>query len=182
MNRTAISRMARCGRAAALAALLGLAVMPAPAADQARAEMLDRDGNSLGVIELEQTENGVLLTGSLENLPAGAHAFHIHQTGKCDAAGGFESAGGHLSGGREHGFRVGAGPHPGDMSNVHGGGMLDVETFNPLVSLADTPGDRAALLDNDGSALVIHDGADDYRSQPSGDAGSRIACGVIEAD
>ena len=92
---------------------------------------------------------------------------------------GFKSAGGHYAGGMKHGFLVEGGPHPGDMPNVTVGsdGVLKVSVLNTMVSVK---GGENPLLDDDGSALMIHSGADDYESQPAGDAGNRIACAVIE--
>lgn len=143
------------------------------------AQMQDREGNSVGEVTLKQTPNGVLLTAKLKNLPAGTHAFHVHETGRCEPP--FESAGGHYNpDGSEHGYLVEGGPHAGDMPNIQvpSQGEFTVEIFNPRISLAqDAPN---TVLDEDGSAIIVHEGADDYESQPSGDAGGRIACGVIE--
>ncbi|MFC7399315.1 superoxide dismutase family protein [Chelatococcus sp. GCM10030263] len=142
------------------------------------------EGESIGTATLTETPSGVLVSLDLKGLPPGEHAFHIHETGRCDAASGFESAGGHFGpGDRRHGFKDEHGPHAGDMPNqfVAADGVLRAEVFNPNVTLAS--GDaahRAALFDSNGAALVIHDGVDDYASQPSGEAGSRIACAVIE--
>jgi Cu-Zn family superoxide dismutase len=127
-----------------------------------------------------QTPHGVLIDADLSSLPPGEHAFHIHQTGRCDAADGFKSAGSHYSPSkREHGFKVEGGPHAGDMPNqfVGADGNLRIHVFNSAVSLTQGEG---SLVDGGGTALVVHAKADDYRSQPAGDAGDRIACAVIE--
>jgi superoxide dismutase, Cu-Zn family len=102
----------------------------------------------------------------------------VHQTGRCDAPS-FESAGGHYAPmKRQHGFLASGGPHAGDMTNVQVvGSAVSVQEFNPFVTLS---GGEAPLLDQDGSALVIHAKADDYSTQPSGDAGARIACAVVQ--
>jgi superoxide dismutase, Cu-Zn family len=108
-------------------------------------------------------------------LPAGDHAFHIHAVGKCVAPD-FKSAGGHYNPEEDqHGIMNEAGPHAGDMPNIHvpESGQLHIEVLNQMVSLD-------GLFDEDGSAIVIHEGPDDYTSDPAGDAGSRISCGVIE--
>ena len=139
-------------------------------------EMTDASGNSVESVSLFATPNGVLLAPSLTGLPSGPHGFHIHETGECDAAGGFESAGGlYAPEGNSHGYEVEGGPHAGDMPNqyVAADGKLQAEVFNPRVSLGGGDADIA------GRALIVHEGADDYESQPSGEAGSRIACGVI---
>jgi Cu-Zn family superoxide dismutase len=145
----------------------------------ATANLQNQEGQDVGTVELRQTPNGVHLIANLTNLPAGEHGFHIHETGQCE--GDFTSAGGHYNpDGSEHGYNVEGGPHAGDMPNIHvpEGGALTVEYVNERVSLEE--GAEGALSDEDGSAIVIHANADDYESQPSGDAGDRIACGVIE--
>lgn len=151
-------------------------------AQSASARMLDTSGKEIGKATLTQTPAGVLLRVKARGIPAGEHAFHIHETGRCDHADGFASAGGHFAMGHQHGFHVEGGPHPGDMPNVmvREDGVFAVEVINTMVSLK-RDGD-GYVLDDDGSALVIHAAADDYRSQPSGDAGDRIACGVIKGD
>ena len=154
---------------------------PSAAADQqsATASLKNREGEDVGTVELHQTPNGVHLIANLTGLEAGEHGFHIHETGQCE--GDFTSAGGHYNpDGSEHGFMVEGGPHAGDFPNIHvpEGGELTIEHVNDRVSLEE--GAEGALRDDDGSAIIIHANADDYESQPSGDAGDRIACGVIE--
>lgn len=150
-------------------------------AQSASATLMDTSGKELGKAQLTQTPAGVLVSVKASGIPAGEHAFHIHQTGRCDGSDGFKSAGGHFALDHQHGYHVEGGPHPGDMPNVsvQDDGMFAVEVMNPMVSLES--GAKGYLLDEDGAALVIHAAADDYRSQPSGDAGDRIACGVIKA-
>ena len=100
----------------------------------------------------------------------------MHETGLCTPN--FEAAGAHFNpGNRQHGFRNGQGPHAGDMPNIHvsPSGALTVELLLAGVTLS---GERA-LLDGDGAALVVHANADDYATEPSGNSGERIACGVI---
>jgi Cu-Zn family superoxide dismutase len=160
--------------------LAALAMMTASAAaqDAVTVEMAGLDGEAVGTLELTQTPNGVLVRGQLAGLPPGMRAFHFHETGACEPP--FESAGDHFDpDGAEHGYHAGGGPHAGDMPNIHVGddGSVTIEIFNPRVTLA--AGQPHSLVDGDGTALVIHDGADDYESQPAGDAGDRIACGAI---
>jgi Cu-Zn family superoxide dismutase len=110
-------------------------------------------------------------------IPAGAHGFHIHDVGKCEPP--FKSAGDHFAPQQHgHGFLSEKGGHAGDLPNIHvpKSGELMVEFFVPNVRLRSG---KNALLDKDGSALVIHAQKDDYRSDPSGHAGDRLACGAI---
>jgi Cu-Zn family superoxide dismutase len=149
---------------------------PTPAT--ATAELKDAKGQAVGKAELTQAANGVLVRLTLSKAPAGARAFHVHETGTCEAPS-FESAGGHLNPAKaQHGFHNAKGPHRGDLPNLHipAGGTLEVEFLASQVSLA--PGANT-LLDGDGAALVIHEATDDYRTDPAGAAGARIACGVI---
>lgn len=143
--------------------------------------MINREEAEVGTVTINSTPSGMLhVIVEMTDLPPGAHGFHIHETGQCDPASGFESAGGHYAGNREHGAMAEGGPHPGDFPNVHVGqdGILKAEFFTDRVSLAE--GGENPLMDEDGSAVMVHANADDYRSQPSGEAGERIACGVVE--
>ncbi|WP_108261356.1 superoxide dismutase family protein [Mangrovicoccus ximenensis] len=162
-------------RTALFASVLSLAAAPVLAAT-ATATLEGTDGSPMGTVTVEDTASGMAhVTVELENVPEGVHGIHIHETGDCSADD-FTSAGGHLSGDADHGIMAGNGPHPGDLPNAHvpESGMLTVEVFQPDFAVEDM------LMDEDGAAFIIHSGADDYESQPSGDAGSRIACGVFE--
>lgn len=171
----------RVGFAASL--VLALAFAPGSAAAQmpaATAELSNPDGRNVGTVELIPTPNGVLLQASLHDLAPGTHAFHIHETGSCEPP--FTSAGGHLSEeGVGHGFLDGDGVHAGDLPNVTVAheGTLRFDVFVRSVRVGDSGGGGVPLMDEDGSAIVMHEGADDYRTNPAGAAGSRIACGVI---
>ena len=161
--------------AAALLAAPAVAI-PVLAADQASAVLKDAQGAELGKATLTATPGGVLISLDLTALPAGDHAFHIHAIGKCEPPD-FKSAGGHFNpDSTKHGLMNPEGPHAGDMPNLHvpEGGKLKIEVLNPTVTL-----EAESLLDDDGSAIVIHSGSDDYTSDPAGNAGDRIACGVI---
>ena len=162
--------------ATVLAAGLALvaAFQTASAAEQASAALMNANGESVGTVTLSETPHGTLLHAKFENLPAGAHAFHVHTVGVCEPP--FKSAGGHYNPtGVKHGIESAEGMHAGDMPNIHvpDSGALEIEVLNALLKL------DAALFDEDGAALVIHDGPDDYVTDPAGAAGPRIACGVI---
>jgi len=165
--------------------LAALAAFSAPALAQdvtATANVMDLEGKSLGTLELMSMDGGVHISGELMGLPAGDHGIHIHEKGACDAAGKFESAGGHFNpGSHQHGKDNPEGPHAGDLPNI----TVPPEGAGALVDIADdsvTLGEgENSLLDADGSAIVVHADPDDYKTDPSGNSGDRIACGVIEA-
>jgi Cu-Zn family superoxide dismutase len=167
------------GLLAASACLLLAATAVAGPGDRARAQMQNAEGESVGQVALEEMANGTLVTARLENMPPGVHAFHIHQTGRCEPP--FTSAGGHYNPAfADHGFAAPGGPHAGDMPNIHvpASGKLTVEVFNPRVRVDDDLLDEG--MDNRGASIVIHQGPDDYQTDPAGAAGPRIACGVLE--
>jgi superoxide dismutase, Cu-Zn family len=162
--------------AASVAGTLALA-SPALAVDTASAVLKDASGKDVGKATLTVTPSGVLVSLDLAAVPAGEHAFHIHAVGKCEPPD-FKSAGPHFNPDEtKHGLLNPEGPHAGDMPNLHvpADGKLQVEILDPAVTLSA----EAALLDADGAALVIHAAADDYKTDPAGNAGDRIACGVI---
>jgi superoxide dismutase, Cu-Zn family len=151
---------------------------PAHANETARAAMQDDKGKSVGTIDLRQTPHGVLVIGKLEGLPPGPHAFHIHGVGKCEPP--FTSAGGHFNpANKKHGLLAADGHHAGDLPNLHvpASGALSFELLAPAVSLV--PGAAGDLFDADGSSFIVHAGVDDYTSDPTGEAGGRIACGIV---
>lgn len=140
-------------------------------------DVMDAKGASLGQVTLTETPHGILVKGSLANLPPGEHAIHIHETGKCDAATGFKSAGGHLNPSKKkHGILSPEGKHEGDIPNLYvdATGKVQFDFFAQDLTLKD-------VLDTDGAAVVVHATADDYKSDPAGNAGDRIACGVVQA-
>lgn len=146
----------------------------------AHAEMRDAHGTVVGTVELTETPNyGVLLRIQLDGIEPGDHAFHIHQTGRCEAPS-FDSAGGHYAPrGRMHGILHPHGKHAGDLPNVHVPASGEVHTERLAHEVTLLPGATGSLFDDDGSAIVVHAGADDYESQPAGDGGPKVACGVI---
>lgn len=159
------------------AAMAGASAAAAPDTSglpSATAAIANAEGQSVGTATITDTPSGMLhVTIALTGMPEGVFASHIHTTGQCEGAT-FESAGGHLTGGHEHGVMAAGGSHQGDLPNLHvpAGGALTVETFKPDTTVAD-------VLDSDGGAIMIHTQADDYATQPTGDAGGRMACGVF---
>lgn len=161
-----------------------LAAAAGPAAAQtapqtAKAAFKSADGKDVGTAELVQTPAGVLVKLSVKGLPPGEHAFHIHGVGKCEPP--FTTAGGHFNpAGKKHGMMAADGQHAGDMPNLHipADGALMVEVLNPAVTLE--KGKPNSLYGPEGTALIVHAGKDDYKTDPTGDAGGRIACAVVQ--
>jgi Cu-Zn family superoxide dismutase len=169
-------------RAAALtAALAGLLLAgTACAQSTATAELKARDGKTVGEVRLTETTAGLLLRVKLQGLPPGPHGFHAYEVGKCE--GDFSSAGAIYNPlGARHGFLNEDGPMAGDLPNliVPSGGAVEVELLSPFLTLARSIDD--SLLDADGAALIVREKADDHRTDPDGNSGNRIACGVIVA-
>ena len=141
------------------------------------AMLTDRNGNDVGSAMLYSEGDEVTVSVSLEGLSAGTHAVHLHTTGDCSASD-FTSAGGHLNPmGNEHGSLNPQGAHLGDLPNA------EVSAAGVGIVSETLRGSRASVVsqifDADGTAVVVHADADDYRTDPAGDAGSRVACGVI---
>ena len=145
--------------------------------ERAKATLKNSQGETVGEATLTDTPSGVLIHVNLTNAPAGVRAIHIHETGKCEAP--FTSAGGHFNPtNKQHGLENERGMHAGDMPNINvpPSGVLTVDVLDHAVTLR---AGANSLLDADGSAIVIHDKADDYRSDPAGNAGDRVICGVV---
>ena len=153
----------------------------APAGKTVQAHVVGLDGKMLGIVTLQEVPAGVLVTTDITGLPQGEHGFHFHEKGICDPGQKFTTSGGHFAAGvHQHGLMVLGGPHGGDMPILYvaADGVLKAQVLNTGVTLLSGP---RSLFDADGSALVIHAGADDYTSQPAGNAGGRIACAVISS-
>jgi len=147
--------------------------------DHAMADIVDGQGQTKGRAMLMQGKDGIHVTVEGVGLPPGVHAVHIHTTGACTAPD-FKSAGGHWNPTmKEHGSENPAGHHMGDIPNmtVASDGTGKLQAVIPGAMLKD--GDKP-LLDADGAAIVIHAAADDYKTDPTGNAGGRIACGIIK--
>lgn len=146
----------------------------------ASAVLMNSEGKSVGTAELTEEDNGVRVKVNVTDLPEGPHGYHFHEAGKCEAPD-FESAGGHFNPtGASHGLEEKEGPHAGDLPNLEVGadGTVEDEFLAEHVTLES--GKDNSLLQVGGTALVIHAGADDGKTQPSGDSGDRIACGIVE--
>ena len=159
-----------------VAAIIASAPLTAIAADTAIATLVVPGNTAMGTVTLTQGPKGVLVSADVSGLTAGAHGFHIHQTGAC--APDFKAAGGHYNPvGGGHGILDAGGHHAGDLPNIHAGadGSARAEYFTADVTLAD--GAANSIFDADGSAIIIHEKPDSYGADAG--AGGRVACGVI---
>ncbi|MGQ9370885.1 superoxide dismutase family protein [Azospirillum sp. ST 5-10] len=160
----------------------GAALAPLPDAPGgqalATANLAGPDGKAMGSAAFVETPAGVLVQVRLENVPPGTHGLHIHQKGACEPPD-FKSAGGHFNPGNEkHGLMAPGGRHAGDLPNVFVGqdGRANADILSDAVSLGTGAN---SLFPQGGTALVLHSGPDDYRTDPAGASGDRIACGSI---
>jgi superoxide dismutase, Cu-Zn family len=158
----------------------GQATTPPPVKIDVRASATINDvaNTTIGSATFADTPAGLLVSLSVSGLGIGQHGVHLHSVGSCVTPG-FASAGPHFNpGGRQHGFLNDDGHHAGDMPNIVSppSGVHKVEILLEGVRLTG----RNSLMDNDGAAIVIHGSADDHATDPSGNSGARIACGVIK--
>ena len=164
------------------AGCFALAASPSLAAAtkaHAVAHMKTLDGSNAGTIDFAQTNHGGLITFDLKGLPPGAHGVHVHTSGNCDAKTKFTSAGPHFSPEpKSHSFMEKGGPHPGDLPNQFAAadGSLHASTLTTMFALGNG---KKSIFDRDGASIIVHAKGDDYVSQPAGNSGDRIACGVI---
>ena len=175
MTRISLSTALATTAMLSLAACSSIGELPSERVGQAQLQFAN--GLPAGTAQLVSNGDVVTLAVVASGLEPGEHGFHLHTTGKCEAPG-FTSAGGHLNpSGKEHGSMNPAGKHLGDLPNLvvdaSRTASADVDLGPASTNLLNT------LFDADGTAIVIHAGADDYRSDPAGDAGSRVACGVL---
>jgi Cu-Zn family superoxide dismutase len=163
---------------ATVLALSGLSMPTQAAGPEASAELRDQSGKIVGRATFTQVDGGVRVHVEVSGLTPGQHGIHIHEAGRCDPPD-FTSAGGHFNPyGRRHGLKNPEGPHAGDLPNLvaDAGGRAIFEATAALVTLGPGPG---SLFGSAGTALVIHANPDDEMSDPAGNSGPRVACGVI---
>lgn len=150
---------------------------PLPNAAQAVAMLRNADGADVGRATATEVSGGLRITVDARSMPPGQHGAHVHTTGRCDAPD-FASAGGHWNPtGMKHGAMNPSGPHEGDLPNLVIG-----KDGRGTIGLVIPGGTLAGLLDADGAALIVHASADDLMTDPSGNSGARIACGIFGAN
>jgi Cu-Zn family superoxide dismutase len=169
--------MTKCSLLVILALFVATAVQARPA-QTAHADILNAKGEKVGTATIQPAKLGARINLNVSQLPPGTHALHIHAAGKCDPPD-FKSAGSHFNpDNKKHGSKNPEGPHAGDLPNfdVKADGTARVSVVAKNVKLGNGPN---SLFHPDGTALVVHEKADDYMTDPAGNAGARIACGVV---
>lgn len=165
-----------------LALLLTLSGAPASAALKAKAvaRLSGLDGKPVGTVDFAALNHGVLITFDLHDLAPGPHAIHLHTSGNCDAKSGFTAAGPilTLAPGKQHGYLADSGPLAGDLPNQFAGadGRLHASVLTTSFTIGNG---KKSIFDRDGVSVIVDARGDDYRTQPLGNAGNRIACGVV---
>jgi Cu-Zn family superoxide dismutase len=155
------------------------AVFAQSAAQSAHADIVNAQGQKIGTARILQADHGVRIDVQVSQLPPGPHGIHVHSVGKCEGPA-FTSAGAHLNPtSKKHGKDNPEGPHAGDLLNIQvkASGDSKASLLDPNVTLGDGPN---SLFHDGGTTIVIHENIDDYKTDPAGNSGARIACGVIE--
>lgn len=160
-------------------AAVGLAA-PAMGQETGRGTFINAEGKNVGTLTAEHMPSGTMFLLKLHDLPPGVHGMHVHSVGTCTPPT-FDSAGPHFNpAGHQHGKENPKGPHAGDLNNITipADGKLELQVDLPGIALRGAGG----LLDEDGASIVIHANPDDYKTDPSGNSGARIACAPITLD
>lgn len=171
----------------ALVPLAAIAMMQIPTVSLAAtptiasATLIGANGNPAGEAVFKAAKDGVVMTITATGLSPGPHGLHLHAVGSCQTPD-FKSAGGHWNPmNRKHGMESSEGPHMGDLPNLQvdaqGRGYIEA-----LIKMARLDGSAMGLLDADGTAIVVHASPDDNMTDPSGNSGARVVCGVVKAD
>lgn len=141
--------------------------------------LIDGSNTKMGEVELFEGEGGLTLYVTAKGLTPGLHAIHFHETAKCTPPD-FTSAGAHFNPtGREHGFDNPKGPHAGDLPNIEANKEGNIAAKITTAAVTLQKGMAHSLRDEDGSAIIIHAKLDDYKTNPAGNSGERIACAAI---
>ena len=150
----------------------------APAATAQSAQLMDADGKAIGTVEMSEDASGLTLKVTAAGLPAGTHGVHLHEKGMCEGPK-FESAGAHWNPmTKQHGRDNPMGAHLGDLANMDATDGAEATSTYQVAGVT-MVGTGNALADADGTSLVVHAKADDYKTDPSGNSGDRIACAVL---
>lgn len=159
----------------------GQADQKKPTSNELKVKLVNSQGQSAGTVTFKPVKKGVKMTVKLENVSFGEHGVHIHEHGVCDAPD-FKAAGGHFNPtGKHHGFENPEGHHAGDLpKNVSVGENHKGEASFVLTDISMDPNLPNSIFANGGTSVVVHEHADDEKTDPSGNSGNRIACGVVK--